>query len=88
MFARIEIAVRPDLNDADAQRFLRQIELTDLPLRRRIRWARYLQVFWLDLPISREELIPALSEVCWDRVLQWVFTGNLMPAAAGKTGGL
>ncbi len=88
MFARIEIAVRPDLVDSTAQSLLRQIELTDPHLRRQIRWARYLEIYWLDLPVGREELIPALSEIAWDRVLQWVFTGNLMPAAAGKTGGL
>ncbi len=88
MFARIEIAVRPDSNDSAAQSLLKRIELTNPQLRRQIRWARYLDVYWMDLPVSREELIPALSEICWDRVLQWVFTGNLMPAAAGKTGGL
>ncbi len=88
MFARIEIAVRPDLIDSTAQGLLRSIELIYPQLRSQIRWARYLDIYWLDLPVSREELIPALSEICWDRVLQWVFTGNLMPAAAGKTGGL
>ncbi len=88
MFARIEIAVRPDMADSAALNLLRRIELIDPQVRRQIRWARYLEVYWLDIPVSREELITALSEICWDRVLQWVFTGNLMPAAAGKTGGL
>ncbi len=88
MFARIEIAVRPDMSDSVALDLLRRIELVDPHLRRQIRWARYLDVYWLDLPVGREELIGALAEICWDRVLQWVFTGNLMPAAAGKTGGL
>jgi hypothetical protein len=88
VFARIEVAVRPDLSDSAAQALLRRIELSHPSIRRQIRWARYLDVYWLELPVSREELIPALSEICWDKVLQWVFTGNLMPSAAGKTGGL
>lgn len=88
MFARIEVAVRPDLLDSAAQGLLRRIELANQELRKKIRWARYLDLYWIDVPGSREELIPAITEICWDRVLQWVFTGNLIPAAAGKTGSL
>lgn len=88
MLARIEVGVRPDLIDSASQTFLRRIELTHPSLRKKIRWARLLKIYWLDLPASREELIPAITEICWDRAIQWVFTGNLMPAAAGKTGGI
>jgi phosphoribosylformylglycinamidine synthase subunit PurSL len=88
VFARIEVAVRPDLLDSSAQSLLRRIELASPNLRQKIRWARMLDVYWLDLPVSREEVIPAITEICWDKVLQWVFTGNLIPSAAGKTGGL
>jgi phosphoribosylformylglycinamidine synthase len=88
VFARIEVAVRPDLLDSSAQGILRRVELANPGLRRKIRWSRLLDVYWIDIPVSREELIPAISEICWDKVLQWVFTGNLMPSAAGKAGGL
>ncbi|MBI2712006.1 MAG: phosphoribosylformylglycinamidine synthase [Bdellovibrio sp.] len=88
MFIRVEVAVRPEYSDSAAQGLLRRIELINGDLRKKIRWARLLDVFWLDMPGTREELIPAISKVCWDRVLQWMFTGNLMPSAAGKTGGL
>ncbi len=88
MFARIEVAVRPDLLDSAAEGILRRVELVNPGLRKRIRWARVLEIYWIDIPASREELIPAITEICWDKVLQWVFTGNLMPSAAGKTGGL
>ncbi len=88
MFARIEVAGLPYLSDAPAQSFLRRIEIAHPPIRAQIRWARFLDVYWIDIPSSREELIPAISQVCWDPVLQWMFTGNLIPSAAGKTGGL
>ena len=88
MFARIEVALRPDVLDSSAQGLLRRIELANPGLRKKIRWARLLEVYWIDMPVPREELIPAITEICWDKVLQWVFTGNLMPSAAGKSGGL
>ncbi|MFZ9595905.1 MAG: phosphoribosylformylglycinamidine synthase subunit PurL [Bdellovibrionia bacterium] len=88
MFARIEVALKPDFIDAPAQGLLRRLELAHPEIRKKIRWARLLETFWIDIPISREELIPAITDVCWDRVLQWVFTGNLMPSATGKSGGL
>jgi len=88
VFARVEVAVRPEQVDPGAAGLLRRIELSHPELRRKIRWARVLDVYWLDLPIAREELVSGISEVFWDRVLQWVFTGNLIPSAAGKSGTL
>jgi phosphoribosylformylglycinamidine synthase II len=88
VFARIEVSMRPEFNDPAAHALLRKIELAHPEIRRKIRWARFLDVYWLDLPASREEMIPAITEVFWDRVLQWVFTGNLIPSAAGKHGGV
>lgn len=86
MFARIEVALKPELIDPGANRFLRKVELLDRGLRQKIRWARSVQIYWLDLECTREELIIAVGEVFWDRVLQWLMTGNLIPSAAGKLG--
>jgi phosphoribosylformylglycinamidine synthase II len=88
MLARVEVAMRPEFADPAAHGLLRKIELAHPEIRRKIRWARLMDVYWLDLPASREEIIPAITEICWDRVLQWVFTGNLIPSAAGKQGGV
>ncbi len=88
MFARIEVAMRPEFNDPASQSLLRKIELAHPELRKKIRWARLLDVYWLDLPATREEMIPAITEVFWDRVLQWLFTANLIPSASGKHGGV
>lgn len=86
MFARIEVVLKPELIDPAANRFLRKVELMDPSLRQKIRWARSVQIYWLDLECTREELIIAVGEVFWDRVLQWLLTGNLIPSAAGKFG--
>jgi phosphoribosylformylglycinamidine synthase len=88
VFARIEVATRPELSDPAAQGILRKIEMALPELRPKVRWARMLDVYWLDLPASREEMIPAITDIFWDRVLQWLFTGNLIPSAAGKHGGM
>lgn len=88
MFARIEVAMRPEFADPVAQGLLRKIELANPAVHQKIRWGRLIDVYWLDLPASREEMIPAITEIFWDRVLQWLFTGNLIPKAAGKQGGI
>ncbi len=88
MFARIEVGVRPDFSDPSGQGFLRRLELAHPLLRKKTRWARALDVYWIDVPVGREELISLLYEVFWDPALQWMFTGNLIPSATGKHGTL
>jgi len=88
MFARIEVGTKPDFNDPVGQAMLRKIELAHPEIRKNIRWVRYLEIYWLDLPFAREELIPVVGEIFWDKVMQWIFSGNLIPSGAGKTGGV
>lgn len=88
MFARIEVALKPEYTDTLAAPLLRRMEMTDPHLRKLVRWARSMTIYWIDLPLSREELIYASQETLWDPVLHWLFTGNLIPSAAGKKGGV
>ncbi len=88
MFARIEVATKPEYADPSALSFLRRVELAHPEIRKKIRWARMLDIYWLDLPVPREELISSISDIFWDPVLQMIFSGNLIPSAAGKTGGM
>ena len=88
MFVRIEVAVRPDYPDPLASNLLKRIQIHDAELRRKIRWARLLDVYWLEIPRAREEIIPACQEIFQDKVIQWLFTGNLIPSASGKQGGI
>lgn len=88
MYARIEVAMRPEFTDPAALSLLRKIEMANPAARQAIRWGRLLDVYWIDLEGSREDLIRASTDVFWDKVLQWMFTGNLIPSAAGKHGGM
>lgn len=88
VFVRIEVAIRPDFFDPRAQGYLRKIELARPDYVGLLRWARLLDLYWLDLPLPRESVIACVSEIFWDHVLQWIFTGNLIPKATGKFGGL
>ena len=76
MFARVEVAVRPEFSDPAAEAILRRVELAHPDLRRLIRWARFLQVYWLEIDCTREKLIGAVSEIFWDKVLTWLFTAT------------
>ena len=88
MFCRIEVAMRPDFSDSNSIGLLRRLELAHPEIRKQIRWARIVDVYWLDLPLHREEVIPLVTEIFWDPVLQWLFTGNMIPSAAGKHGSI
>jgi hypothetical protein len=88
MFARIEVAIRPEYSDPTAQSLLKRIHGQLPELRKKIRWARLIDVYWIDVPRSREDIIPACQEIFQDRVTQWLFTGNLIPSASGKAGSL
>ncbi len=88
MFSRIEVAMRPEFSDPAAQGLLRRLELAHPEIRRKVRWARLLDIYWIDLPPAREELIAGITEIYWDPVLQWLFSGNLIPSAAGKNGNI
>lgn len=88
MFVRIEVAIKPEYSDPTAQSLLKRIQGQLPELRKKIRWARLIDVYWLDVPRPREDIIPACQEIFQDRVTQWLFTGNLIPSASGKEGGL
>lgn len=90
MYARIEVALRPEFADPSSKRFLRQLELALPEVRKEITWARQLDVYWIgfEADVGREFLIPAVTEIFWDRVLCWLFSGDLIPSAAGRHGNL
>ncbi|HTL11701.1 MAG TPA: AIR synthase-related protein, partial [Bdellovibrionota bacterium] len=88
MFVRLEVAMRPEFVDPGASGLLRRIELAHPEVRRLIRWARLIEVYWLELDNAREEVIQAMTEIFHDPVLKWLFTGDLIPSAADKHGGM
>lgn len=88
MFVRVEVATRPEFSDPTSDALLRRIELTHPDLRRLIRWARFMDVYWLEVDCPRDKMIGALHEVFWDKVMSWLFTGDLIPSAAGSHGNI
>ncbi|MGE0615636.1 MAG: AIR synthase-related protein [Bacteriovoracia bacterium] len=88
MHVRIEVAIRPEFSDPAANAFLRRLEQSHPELRRKVRWARVLDIYWLDTSAQRSQLIPAITEMFWDPVLNLLFTGDLIPSASGRHGGI
>lgn len=88
MFVRVEVAVRPEYGDPGIKNFLRRVEMVHPEIHRRIRWGRWIDVYWMDVDTSRERMISGISEVFQDKVLNWLFTGNLIPSAAGQHGNI
>ena len=88
MFVRVEVAVRPEFVDPGIKSFLRRVQLVHPEIYRKIRWGRHIDVYWVDIESTRERMISAISEVFQDKVLNWLFTGNLIPAAAGSHGNI
>jgi phosphoribosylformylglycinamidine synthase len=88
VFARFEVAVRPEFSDPHVQATLRKIQMAHPRIAEKVRWGRLLDVCWIEFPGPREDLIRASTEIFWDHVLQWMFTGNLIPSSTGKHGGL
>ena len=79
MFVRIEVAVKPDQADPQAKLLLRQLEVAHPEIRRLIRRARFLDVFWIEIDCPRDKLITVVGELFWDRVINLLFTGDLIP---------
>lgn len=88
MFVRVEVGIRPEFSDPQAEGFLRKLELSHSELRRFVRWARWLDVYTFDIDVSRERMIGAVQEIFGDRVIRWLFTGGLIPSIAGPHGNL
>ncbi|MDR3608280.1 MAG: AIR synthase-related protein [Oligoflexia bacterium] len=88
MFARFEVAVRPEFSDPHVQSILRKIQMVHPAIAEKVRWGRLMDVCWIEFSGPREDLIRAATEIFYDRVLQWMFSGNLIPSATGKHGGM
>ncbi len=86
MFARVEVAVKPEFDDPEARVFIRKLELAHPTLRKQIRWCRTLKIYWLEVEAPRDELRAAIGEIFHDPVTSWLFTGDLLPSAAGPNG--
>lgn len=88
MFLRIEISPKAEYSDPLANECLTQIARVHSGIAQKIRWLRVVDVYWIELDAPRDRVVQAVSQVFKDPVLNWVFSGDLLPSAAGETGTL
>ena len=88
MFCRVETGFKSEFSDPEAARIHRKIAEIHPTLAEKIRWIRKLSVVWLEFDTPRDKLVQAIQANFKNRVTDWVFTGDLLPSAAGSTGTL
>src|SRR4051812_4093138 len=93
MFVRIETGQKAEFSDPEANQLISLLKevRTDQSfgaIAERLRWLRKLKVFWVHLNAPRDRVVHAIQTLFKNRVTDWVFTGDLLPSAAGSTGTL
>lgn len=88
MFVRVETAFKAEFSDPVAARIHKKIAEIHPTLAERIRWVRRLKVSWLEFDGLRDKVIQAIQMAFKNQVTDWVFTGDLLPSAAGASGTL
>ena len=88
MFVRVETGFKAEFSDPEAARIHRKIAEIHPTLAERIRWVRRLKVAWLEFDGLRDKVVQAVQAAFKNQVTDWVFTGDLLPSAAGVTGTL
>ena len=88
MFCRVESGFKSEFSDPEAARIHRKIAEIHPSLSEKIRWIRKLRVVWMEFDAPRDKVVQAIQSVFKNRVTDWVFTGDLLPSAAGATGTL
>lgn len=93
MFVRIETGQKAEFSDPEANQLISLLKevRTDQnsgPISERLRWLRKLKVYWVHLNAPRDRVVHAIQVLFKKQVTDWVFTGDLLPSAAGSTGTL
>ena len=88
MFCRVESGYRTEFTDPAAIRIHEKISKIHPGLAEKIRWIRRLRVVWMEFDAPRDKVVQAIQQVFKNKVTDWVFTGDLLPSAAGATGTL
>ncbi len=88
MFLRIETGFKAEFSDPEANRLQHKIAEIHPSLAEKVRWVRKLKVYWLELHAPRDKVVQAVQIAFKNPVTNWLFTGDLLPSAAGSTGTL
>jgi hypothetical protein len=88
MFVRVETGYKAEFMDPEANRVHQKIMEIHPQLAEKIRWMRILKCCWLELDGQRDRVIQTVQQVFKVPVTHWLFTGDLLPSAAGSSGTL
>jgi len=88
MFVRVETGYKAEFVDPEALRIQQKISEIHPQLAEKVRWVRRLKCYWLELNAPRDKVIQTIQQVFKTPVTHWLFTGDLLPSAAGSLGTL
>ncbi|MBC7396220.1 MAG: hypothetical protein H7333_02160 [Bdellovibrionales bacterium] len=88
MFVRVETGFKAGFSDPSANRIHRKIAQIHPSVAEKIRWMRSLKVAWMEFSAPRDKVVQAIQHAFKSPVTHWLFTGDLLPSAAGSTGTL
>jgi hypothetical protein len=88
MFVRVETGFKAGFSDPAASRLHRKIQEIHPACSEKIRWMRKLAVVWMEFDAPRDKVVQAIQAAFKNPVTDWVFTGDLLPSAAGTSGTL
>ena len=88
MFVRIETGYKAGFSDPAAIRLQKKIQEIHPALAEKIRWMRKLDIVWMEFDAPRDKVVNAIQYAFKKPVTDWVFTGDLLPSAAGTSGTL
>ena len=88
MFLRVETGFKAEFTDPAAQKLFEKVKEINPALGEKIRWVRKLKVYWLELNAPRDKVVQTVQIAFKNSVTDWLFTGDLLPSAAGSAGTL
>ncbi len=88
MFVRVESGFKAGFSDPEASRIHQKITELHSGIGEKVRWIRKLNVAWMEFDAPRDKVVQAIQHCFKNPVTDWVFTGDLLPSAAGSSGTL
>ena len=88
MFVRVETGLKAGFSDPVAKKLHRKIFEIHPSCAEKVRWMRKLNIVWMEFDAPRDKVVHAIQFAFKNPVIDWVFTGDLLPSAAGLSGTL
>lgn len=88
MFVRVESGFKAGFSDPEATRIHKKIMELHSGIGEKVRWIRRLNVAWMEFDAPRDKVVRSIQLCFKNPVTDWIFTGDLLPSAAGASGTL